>query len=138
MDVEPIEDSSRKAAPRELIHLLLCVQQEELKQLDRGELEPPEEALFDRTALRAALPEVSKVRLEQTLYAEYPRLKPWLQLLQNEKTEQTPTLALIWRMNEDDALKIANELVEVGFLNALGLRRRRAFGFPFCTATRWT
>ena len=56
------------------------------------------DALFERSAMKAALPEVSKARYEQTLCAEYPALKPILDKLDGEKTQQTPaTLAKIWK-----------------------------------------
>jgi hypothetical protein len=127
-----IEDGSREVAPRELIHFLLSAQGMQLKQLERGEPEPPDEALFDRTALRSALPEVSKVRLEQTLYAEHPKLRPRLEELVGEKTEQTPvTLAKIWKVKPEEALALANELVRVGFFEPAGSKDQPAFWVPF-------
>jgi hypothetical protein len=125
-------DGSGQTAPRELIHLLNSAREQQLKQLELGQDGPPERNLFDRNSLRAALPEVSQVRLHQTLYAEYPKLKPWLELLSNEKTEQTPeTLVKIWRTKADEALEIAMQLVEVGFFERRGLKDAPAFWVPF-------
>lgn len=124
-------DGSGQTAPRELIHLLSSAREVQLKQLELGQNEPPEEALFDRIALRDALPEVSKVRLEQTLFSEYPRLKPWLELLMGEKTEQTPaTLARIWRVPAEEALGIATQLLEIGFFQRRGSKEEPAFWVP--------
>src|SRR5580658_2118202 len=55
-------DGTGKTAPRELIHLLSAARDEQLKLLEMGADDPPDEALLDRNALKAALPEVSKVR----------------------------------------------------------------------------
>lgn len=46
------------------------------------------ENLFGRNALKAALPELSKVRFEQTLCAEFPEFKSRLLKLEGKKTEQ--------------------------------------------------
>jgi len=125
-------DGSGQSAPRELIHLLLAARDLQLKQYELGEDAPPENALFDRGALRGALPQVSKGRLEQTLYAEHSDLKPWLDQLTAEKTEQTTdTLARIWKMSEERALSIAVELVEIGFFERRGSKERPSFWVPF-------
>jgi hypothetical protein len=72
--------------------------------------------LFDRNALKAALPEVSKARYEQTLCAEHPTLKEILGKLEGEKTQQKPAmLAKIWHVRETEAHARAEELAEVGF-----------------------
>jgi hypothetical protein len=57
-------DGSRENAPRELIHLLNATRLIQIRQLETGEAEPEGELLFSRSAIKAALPEVSKVRLE--------------------------------------------------------------------------
>lgn len=72
------------------------------------------------------------MRLEQTLYAEHPKLRPRLQALAGEKTEQTPsTLAKIWKVKPDEALVLANELVGVGFFEPIGSKDEPAFWVPF-------
>jgi len=59
--------------------------------LEMGAEEPEGEALFDRNALKAALPVVSRIRFEQTLCAEHPNLKLLLERLDGEKTQQSLT-----------------------------------------------
>jgi hypothetical protein len=125
-------DGSGQTAPRELIHLLLSARDVELKHHELGEDEPEGEAIIGRTALRGGLPEVSGVRLEQTIYAEHPLLKGWLELLSGEKTEQTPvTLARLWNMDPLRALALAAELVEVGFFERRGTKEAPTFWVPF-------
>jgi hypothetical protein len=57
-------DGSRLTAPREIIHLLSSARNNQLEEFGLGLIEPPEEALFSRTSLKNALPEVSRVRYE--------------------------------------------------------------------------
>ena len=65
-------DASGETAPRELIHLLTSLQQVQLGKLDLGRDELSSEQLFDRACFKEAMVDVSRVRVEQTLYAEYP------------------------------------------------------------------
>ena len=125
-------DSTGQTAPRELIHLLSATRDAQIKQLELGALEPSGEMLFDRTALRNALPEVSKVRFQQTLCAEHPTLKPLLEKLEGEKTQQSAkTLAKIWGVSEAKALSTAEQLVEIGFFEKRGSKEEPSFWVPF-------
>jgi hypothetical protein len=83
------QDGTEHNAPRELIHLLSAARDVQRRRLQEGQKEPPGEALFDRSSICDALPEVSRERLEQTLHAEYPHLRRWLMRLKRERTEQT-------------------------------------------------
>jgi hypothetical protein len=125
-------DGTKQPAPRELIHLLAAIRDQQLKSLEMGAPEPPNEALFDRAAIKAALPEVSKVRYEQTLLAEHPGLKPLLSHLEGKKTQQTPnTLAKIWGVSREEATASAEKLTEVGFFEKRGTREQPLFWVPF-------
>ncbi len=78
------------------------------------------------------MPEVSKVRFEQTLCAEYPNLKPFLMKLEREKTQQTPeTLSTIWQVGVDKATATAEALTEVGFFERQGEKDHPTFWVPF-------
>jgi hypothetical protein len=125
-------DGTGQTAPRELIHLLSSARDEQIRLLEMGVAEPEGEALFDRTALRAALPQISRVRFEQTLCAEHPALRPILLSLQGKKTQQTPaTLSKAWGVTQEKALANAEKLVEVGFFEKRGSREQPAFWVPF-------
>lgn len=126
------QDGTEHNAPRELIHLLSAARDVQRRRLQEGHKEPAGEALFDRSAIRDALPDVSRERLEQTLYAEYPHLRPWLLRLKRERTEQTPeSLARIWDVDRDAAIEMADELVQVGFFEERGAQRDPTFWVPF-------
>jgi hypothetical protein len=106
-------DGTGQPAPRELIHLLSSVRESQLRRLELGHEAPPGEELFDRASFKEALRQVSEVRLRQTLYAEYPNLKPYIEKLEREKAEQRPaTLAEIWGIDESQAYEVAESLVK--------------------------
>ncbi|GAC1529324.1 MAG: hypothetical protein NVS2B16_36710 [Chloroflexota bacterium] len=126
------QDGSEHNAPRELIHLLSAARDIQRRKLEEGHKEPAGEALFDRSSIRDALPEVSRERLEQTLYAEYPHLRRWLMRLKREKTEQTPdSLAKTWDVDREVAVQLADELVQIGFLEERGAQSEPTFWVPF-------
>src|SRR5262249_61472091 len=88
----------------------------EIARLERGDALPPGEQLFDRSVFKPALEIVSEARVLQTIYAEYPNLKHYLEDLEGEKTEQTiDTLAAIWKVSKEEAARRAQALVEIGF-----------------------
>jgi hypothetical protein len=125
-------DGKGRTAPREVIHLLNTIREEEVKRIERGEPLPPENRLFDRAVLKSALPAVSNARLVQTIYAEYPEVQPLLAQLKEQKTEHTiSSLAAIWKVSTDVALAKAEALVEIGFFQRRGSRESPTFWVPF-------
>ncbi len=119
-------------APRELIHLLNQAKEEQLKMNEIGQQEPSAKIIFSRQSIKSALPEVSKVRLEQTLYAEYPKLRLYIEKLSREKTEQTiKSLSQIWSVLAPDARSIAQELVNIRFFIRKGSKEEPRFWVPF-------
>ena len=115
-----------------LFRLLSASRDEQLKRLELGSAEPPNQCLFDRTSLKEALVVVSRVRFDQTLCAEFPNLKPRLLQLKGEKTLQTPdTLSKIWGMDDKSTAELANHLVEVGFFELRGSKESPEFWVPF-------
>jgi hypothetical protein len=109
-------DGTRENAPRELIHLLSETRNSQLKRFETGQAAPDGEAVFDRQAFKEALPTVSQVRLTQTLYAEHPSLRRYVERLDGQKTQQNAaSLAEIWGEPVSDAEKVAEELIAIGF-----------------------
>lgn len=110
-------------APRELIHLMTSARDSQVARFERGEAQPSGENLFERQALKDAMPNVSEVRLTKTIYAEYPNMKPWLEALEGQKTHHSSSsLAAIWQVTEDEAEATASRLVEIGFFERRGDR----------------
>ena len=68
----------------------------------------------------------------QTIYAEFPDLKPSLVELEGEKTEQTAaSLATLWKISEDEAKRRIQSLIEIGFFQERGSRDHSTYWVPF-------
>ncbi|HVI28857.1 P-loop ATPase, Sll1717 family [Hansschlegelia sp.] len=125
-------DGKDNTAPRELIHLLNSIREQEIRRLERGGGYPAGEQLFDRSVFKAALPTVSAARLQTYMYAEYPAERPFLEKLDGQKTEQTPdSLSELWGVPRAEAIAKAAELVDLGFFQARGTRSEPTYWVPF-------
>lgn len=125
-------DGTQTNAPRELIHFLNCLRTQQLKRFERGEPDPEGETIFERITFKESLPEVSNVRLTQTLYAEYPEVIKNIEKLKGEHTLQhADSLAKLWNVDEDAAHRLANRLVEIGFFEQRGSRDNVEYWVPF-------
>lgn len=125
-------DGTGNPAPRELIHLLSTVKKLQIQRFERGAADVEGEQIFERPPFKEALKEVSKVRYEQTLLAEYPTLREYLEKLEGEKCEQTPeTLGKLWGLEPDEALKVARRLADVGFFTVVGDKSAPSFWAAF-------
>lgn len=130
--VSRTKDGSSQTAPRELIHLLASLRDSQLRRIEVGHGEPPDSMLFDRPAFKDALREVSEVRLKQTLYAEYPEWKPYIEALEGAKAQQSPpTLGEVWDVEESVARRLADKLVDLGFFERRGTRTDPDYWIPF-------
>lgn len=127
-----VQDGSKSTAPREVIHMLECLINNQLKKLEQGKAEPDGEILFDRAVFKDSLAQVSKVRYEQTLCAEYPDLKNYTELLRGEKSEQRiESLSRIWSETQDKAAAVADKLVATGFFEARNEKGLPTYWVPF-------
>lgn len=125
-------DGTQLNAPRELIHFLISLRTQQMRRYEVGESEPEGETLFSRVAFKEALPEVSEVRLNQTLFAEYPELRKLIDALRNERTlQRTQTLSTIWGVDLEEALRLANILVSAGFFEQRGAKEDPEYWVPF-------
>lgn len=126
------QDGSQETAPRELIHLLNSLRARQLRLLELGHDPPPNEQLFDRSAFKEALTDVSEARLKKTLYSEYPELKGDIEALRKEKAQQNPlTLSKIWGVEESEARSKAKRLIEVGLFEPRGSKEHPDYWVPF-------
>lgn len=131
-----ITDGAGRFAPRELIHLLNRARDVQLRMVEVGEPEPEGASLFSRMAVRNALEEVSKVRIEQTLYAEYPTLKRYIEALQGKRRRIRRPLPLrrsggFQRLRRPEWAR--NSLMSA-FSQDAARRKRRSTGPRICTA----
>lgn len=126
--ISRVKDGLGIIAPRELIHLLNESRDEQIKALETGTTEDSFPNLISRKALKEALIIVSRVRLEQTIYPEYPHLKPFIESLEEQKTEQDiNTLSKILELNLEETRKIVSELVNIGIFED----RKGTYWTPF-------
>ena len=126
--VTRVRDGLGIVAPRELIHLLNESKNEQIKSFETGTPESSFEELISRKALKDALVIVSRVRLEQTIYSEYPKLKPFIEMLEEQKTEQDlKTLSKIFGQTLKETKKIVGELVSIGIFE----ERKGTYWAPF-------
>jgi hypothetical protein len=127
-----ISDGSGLSAPRELIHFLNTTREEEMRFIELGTAESGDATLFTRQAIKNALPEVSRVRLEQTIYAEYPDLRPHISALEREKsTQHIDSLSKIWHTDAKKTTEIAEHLTEIGFFEKTGEKDAPIYKVPF-------
>lgn len=125
-------DGTSHTAPRELIHLLNSLRDVQVRRLEVGDQNPEGDRLFARQVFKEALPEVSRARLEQTLYAEYPFSKELIEKLRSEKSEQSArSLGTIWQVSPDKAVTLARQLCDVGFFEEAGDKADPRFWVPF-------
>jgi len=118
--------------PRELIQLFSHARTIEIKRLETGINEIVDGQLLSRQALKLAVNEVSKQRLSQTIYAEFPELKKYIEDLRGDKADQNlETLASKWGLDQKETLKIAKELEKIGFFEQKGNREAPRFIIPF-------
>jgi hypothetical protein len=125
-------DGTRVNAPRELIHLLNSLRSQQMRRFEIGEPDPEGETLFARAVFKNGLPEVSEVRLTQTLYAEHPEYREVIEALRGGRTAQrAETLAGTWGKSPQEAKEIADSLVDVGFFERRGSPQEPEYWVPF-------
>lgn len=126
-----VRDGTGQSAPREVIHLLNAARDRQCELLERGETDSGK-YLIGRAAFKQALAEVSLVRLEKTIYAEHPALQGAISKLDGEKTAQSSkSLAGIWGVSEEEAGRMAADLVEVGLFEERGSKADPEYWVPF-------
>ncbi|RSV45964.1 hypothetical protein CA233_13790 [Sphingomonas sp. ABOLD] len=114
------KDALSSTAPRELIHFLSELRDVQINRLERGEKQLAHGRLFEQISFKDALPEVSKTRLEQTIFAEYPALRRYIEALKEQKaTQPLSNLKTLWSIEDAAAMDIASQLETIGFFERL-------------------
>lgn len=127
-----VKDGLNNVAPRELIHFYNESLKNEIKSIGIGNNQAEEPNILSRQSIKQASSEVSKVRTEQTLFAEYNHLKKYIMKLENSKAEHSlTTLSTIWELDTKTAETIANQLAEIGFFEAKAAKLEKIFKIPF-------
>jgi len=127
-----IKDGLNNTPPRELIHYYNEAISQELKEQEISNNKIDEPNIVSRLAIKNAAYEVSKVRTEQTVFAEYAEFKKYIMALENKKAEHTVlTLSDTWSVEEDEARNIATELAQIGFFELRTARSEQLYKIPF-------
>ena len=125
-------DGTGRNTPRELIHLLIAAAKQQIALIDLGAGRPLHGTLFHPTALIRAMAEVSRARLERTIYSEHPTLGALIRELDQETALlTTEDLARIWRMNEEGAHVQASQLVEIGVFAKVRVNEKPCYWVPY-------
>ena len=132
--VSRVRDGLENATPREIIHLLNEAKALQIKNFETGTLEDSFPELISRAAIKEALHQVSSTKLDQTLYQEYPELKPYIQALSKRRTEQNiKTLSKIYGTPPQETLKTIHKLMEIGLFSERKSRKnvQSTYWVPF-------
>jgi hypothetical protein len=127
-----VRDGFGSAAPREVIHFHNEIVKRENEAISIGTRKIEGLNIFSRQSIKAATFEISKVKIEQNLFAENAHLKRYILKLERNKAEQNiETLAKLWSKTPDEAQSLADELVFVGFFEQPTLKDEGIFKIPF-------
>jgi hypothetical protein len=111
-----LRDGTGNIAPRDAILFLKAARQVQLVRHQYGTADATGSQLFDRETLVVAMAEVSRARLEQTLYAEYPAQRAYVDVLRGrEPALPLGDLARLWEEPLIQARQHAEYLAYLGF-----------------------
>jgi hypothetical protein len=126
------KDGKSVNTPREIIQLLNHAKSIEVKRLENGINDLPNEIIISRQAFKDASTLISQQRMEQTIYAEYPALKTYMEALRGGKAEHSiETLGIKWEISADETKKIIQKLNGIGFFEVIGITPNQKFKIPF-------
>lgn len=119
-------------SPRELIQLFSHARSIESKRLENGVNDLTDDLIISRQSFKDAIYEVSKQRLEQTIYAEFPSLKQSIESLRGDKAEHTvETLLNKWGLDRSETTINIKKLVGIGFFEQRGNIPNFKYKIPF-------
>jgi len=122
------KDGLGVSAPRELVSLFAHARDAQVARFETGMDDTEGEAIFHPKAFEAADREVSVERLTSTVYAEYPDVVPYLEILDGEKGAQNDaSLARIWNTNPQETTRRIARLVAIGVFE----QRKDHYWAPF-------
>ena len=127
-----IRDGLNNTPPRDLIHYYNEIIVQEINEQDVASNSVEEPNIFSRVAIKNATYEVSKTRIERTLFAEYPEFREDILAFENKKAEHNIiTLCEVWGVSSDIALLKANNLSEIGFFELKTAKDEKVYKIPF-------
>ncbi|MGR3485467.1 MAG: P-loop ATPase, Sll1717 family [Paracoccaceae bacterium] len=113
-------------APRDLIELMNAAIDHEITRLSRGDKPyKRRNLLFNHEGLTHGGDTLSKTKMEQTIFAEYPQMRQFIDCFIDSPSRNFDLVKLseIWNVNIDHAAEIAVSLSEIGILKRSGKDR---------------
>ncbi|MDH0115059.1 hypothetical protein N7379_11280 [Rhizobium pusense] len=125
-------DGTKRSQPRDIILFLNKLVEVQNRRLERGENMTPGTILFERSAFKEALPGLSEYKITRQLYAEYPKLRPFIEKFREQKTEHNrESLARLWGVSDDEAVALAKMLRDCGFFEERTSKGEISYWIPF-------
>lgn len=125
-------DASGTCSPRDVINLLRFSLQRQVKFLEVGNPEPEGEILFTRSAIKEALSDASREKIEKHFFAEYPAMRPFLEKLRGGKSQYSlQSLSATFELGTYECQRHAQELVDIGFFERSGESLTEQYWIPF-------
>jgi hypothetical protein len=119
--ISRVQDSAGYSAPRDVVNFIKAALRRQIHFIEVGAESPEGTCLFTRRALKEALTEASKEKVQKYLFAEHPSLRDKLELLKGRKTSQTAqTLSELWDISVDEARSIADRIEKAGVWKSEG------------------
>lgn len=130
-----LADGAGQVAPRDLIHFFTIARDKQIQALEVGSSLPVGEALFSSSVYDAAFREVAVYRLQRSFFAEYPKLRSYVEAMEAVSAPQTlEDLQRRWELTAQAASEIAELLRELGILARTGSGGAVAYAVPAITA----
>lgn len=127
-----IRDGLNSTPPRELIHYYNEILAQEINEQDISNNNIEDPNIISRAAIKNAAHEVSRTRVERTLFAEFPEFKADIIAFENKKAEHNiDTLCTVWNVDSTEALTKANSLAEIGFFELKTAKNEKVYKIPF-------
>lgn len=125
------KDGTLRVSPRDVIHFMTTTREAQLNDVEVGGAMPPGEYVLGRRVYSRAFHEVAVFRLQRSFFAEYPKLRPYVEALEGAAREQdVPSLQRKWGANASTVLEIAQRLAELGVLQKKRTDERVVFHIP--------
>lgn len=128
-----VEDGKSVVAPREVIHLITAAKEDQIHLDETGGTGSSSRHLISANALKNALEKVSQRKVE-TVYAEYPNLRPYVEAFRGMKTEHNEsTIVDLFgaRSLSGDPSVVIKDLLEIGFLQERRSTEGVSYWVPF-------
>jgi len=125
-------DANGIIAPREIIHLISVIIDQQISNFKMGKDGTEADNLFDRSLFKSALEIVSKTKIEQTVFAEYNDMKDYIQKFIGQRaTNSMESISRLLGKDKDSTLVIISRLQEIGFLAKKESNNNILYDIPF-------